>query len=810
MKNRILSLTLLLAAAAVNLGMAAKPTTFQGNEVTPEGAWCWFADPRALHYENADGSIDKTYIGYIDVHGNVKATQIDCKNNRKDEVLIRSWFQPDDHNNPTFLVLPDERVMIFYSRHTDDPCFYYRVSQKPGDITTLGEEKVLRTWNNTTYPSPFILKDDPKHIYLCWRGINWHPTIARLLMPDANGDTGFDWGPYQIVQSTGARPYAKYASNGKDKIYLTYTTGHPDNESPNFVYFNEIDVNGLYLKDVNGKVLSRIQDGPHHVNKREDYVKANPDAVVENSKFRNWVWEVSMDSLQRPVIAMVQISEDKKDHNYYYTAWDGKEWKKTFLSNAGGHFHQTPETENCYSGGMSIDKANPNVVYASVPVEGKNGKVYEIVRFTVNGDGTVSREAVTQNSVKGNARPYSIPGAAGEAVNLGWMNGDYYDWIVSEKRPKGYPTSIMVNGKLPVDNAKVPAASAEGTLDGNKDVMLNVNAKNGFAIVLKLSHASDRLPGSNWDFGNFSYGIDRETLKPYVITDGSVHNSSNKLATADGWKRYHRATDGKWCTPEIPDNVVISLVYAGGVLRTYVDGLLDQSVDAAGLDLNQIKATVDTGVTTGYSIYPAPLSQDQVRKVKAAVEAKGIYTRQCDDKKQAAEAEAWVKSGVWKGDFTKALPDASVNAVDFQEQYTKNRKQWDRMFEWLQKTDLQTIPAGRHAIDGSGLTASVEDSHNNPLDECGTESHRTHIDFQWVVKGTERFGIIDHVSSTPNCGYKPDVIHYDYDKSKARFYDSRPDRFFLFFPDDWHIAKINNDGDDQNIRVIVVKLDYVE
>ena len=93
--------------------------TFEGYEVTSEGAWCWFADPRALHYESKNGSINKTYIGYIDVHGNIKAMQIDRKTNRKEEVLIRSWFQPDDHNNPTFLVLPDERVMVFYSRHTE-------------------------------------------------------------------------------------------------------------------------------------------------------------------------------------------------------------------------------------------------------------------------------------------------------------------------------------------------------------------------------------------------------------------------------------------------------------------------------------------------------------------------------------------------------------------------------------------------------------------------------------------------------------------------------------------------------------------
>ena len=110
--------------------------------VTEEGAWCWFADPRALHYQNEDGSINMTYMGYIDVHGNIKAMQYDFNRGRQDEVLVRTYFQPDDHNNPTFLVLPDGRVMVFYSRHTDEPCFYYRVSQRPGDITWLGEEKV--------------------------------------------------------------------------------------------------------------------------------------------------------------------------------------------------------------------------------------------------------------------------------------------------------------------------------------------------------------------------------------------------------------------------------------------------------------------------------------------------------------------------------------------------------------------------------------------------------------------------------------------------------------------------------------------
>lgn len=174
------------------------------------------------------------------------------------------------------------------------------------------------------------------------------------------------------------------------------------------------------------------------------------------------------------------------------------------------------------------------------------------------------------------------------------------------------------------------------------------------------------------------------------------------------------------------------------------------------------------------------------------------------------KAEKWAKKGAWRNGFTKANPHASVNLVDFYLQYQKNPKQWKALFEYIAKTDLLTIPKGKHQIPGSDLTVSVEDSQNGPLEKRQSESHYKHIDFQYVVKGVERFGIIDHLTSKPNCQYRPDVIHYDYDQSKARFYDSNPNEFFIFFPNDWHIAKINNDSNDQSIRVIVIKVDYVE
>ena len=188
---------------------------------------------------------------------------------------------------------------------------------------------------------------------------------------------------------------------------------------------------------------------------------------------------------------------------------------------------------------------------------------------------------------------------------------------------------------------------------------------------------------------------------------------------------------------------------------------------------------------------------------------RGYYTQYYGDKPELIkEAKAWAESGIWRNGFDKAKPHSSVNLVDFYLQYQKNPQQWQALFDYLAKTDLLSIPKGKHKIPGSDLMVSVEDSKNEPLEKRRSESHNKHIDFQYVVKGTERFGVIDHYSSTPNCKYRPDVIHYDYDRQKARFYDSNPGEFFIFFPRDWHIAKVATDGGDQTIRVIVIKVDY--
>lgn len=598
----------------------------QANTLTEEGAWCWFADPRAISYENENGTINATYIGYIDIHGNIKATQINHLTNTTHEVLIRSWFQPDDHNNPTFLVLPDERVMIFYSRHTDERCFYYRISQKPGDITTLGREIRLETDHNTTYPSPFILSDDPAHIYLCWRGIGWHPTVARLTLPDENDTVQFDRGPYQIVQSQrgkdGVRPYAKYMSNGKDKIYLAYTTTHPDNQPINYIYFNYIDIQTLELKDIKGQTLATIGSGTlHQVDASPAYKNSYPDAVVEDAPFRNWLWEISVQDEDRPVIAMVQISEDKKSHDYYHVKWNGHEWQKTYLSDAGGHFHQTPDIEKCYSGGMAIDKANPGIIYGAVPVNGKHGDVYELKKFTVDVDGKlISTQQLTFDSPKNNVRPFAIAHTKND-LRLAWMHGDYYDWIVSSARPKGYPTEIHTNISIPISKINLTKGRISqqnpGKIFVERGEKINMRKSKQFSILMTLSIDHDVYYGKILETDAFIYGLEKSNEpKPYLKIKNDIYTSTNVLGTSDIWKTKNRGTGGQWYTPTKLDTFQLAITYEKGMLKTYINGLIDQNVNIKELPLSEIILGGYQGVIDDMQIYKRALSQDEIKTLQ--------------------------------------------------------------------------------------------------------------------------------------------------------------------------------------------------
>ncbi len=400
-----------------------------------EGGWNWCLDPRAIRDIDRENGSDKTYVAYIDNKGNIKATQYDNLTDTYKQVFVQTGFTADDHSNPALFILPDHRVMVIYSRHTEEECFYYKISENPNDISSFGEEKTVSTqgYDTVTYPTPFYMSDTPDCFYLFWRGTAWQPTMAKLSLPDENDNVEFLLEPTMIIDArfseseTNKRPYTKYTSNGKDKIYVSYTYAHPDNAETNTLYCSYIDINSLTLNSVTGEVLSDITSSPFKITNTET---DNTIVVNRTEAKRNWNWEIELDKNGNPVVLYVGISSDKKSHLYYQAYWTGADWQITYIDDGGQWFHDnTKGAEKCYSGGLCFDHNDPNIVFAAIPVEGIYGTFYEIYKYVLSNGEVISKTAVTKNSPENNFRPYVVENSTStDKVYLVWLSGEYYYW----------------------------------------------------------------------------------------------------------------------------------------------------------------------------------------------------------------------------------------------------------------------------------------------------------------------------------------------------------------------------------------------
>ena len=63
-----------------------------------------------------------------------------------------------------------------------------------------------------------------------------------------------------------------------------------------------------------------------------------------------------------------------------------------------------------------------------------------------------------------------------------------------------------------------------------------------------------------------------------------------------------------------------------------------------------------------------------------------------------------------------------------------------RAFEFIARTDLESLADGRYELDGSNVFALVQRYTSKPEADGIWEAHRLHADLQFVVAGEERIG----------------------------------------------------------------------
>lgn len=404
------------------------------------GAWCWFADPRAIYHK---GEKEQTYFAWITTGGDI---MVAAYNHRTGELIkhcVKTALQSDDHANPSLFIRRDGRLIVFYSKHFDK-VMHRIITTRPEDITSWSEEYTFG--NNVTYPYPFQVGDD---IYLFYRGdADWHPTLA------ISHDDGATFTTVQkFIVGGGQRPYTRFAQDKKGAIHIAFTTGHPRNEATNKVYYACFKNNAFYRAD--GRLIKRYNGSGSALNIDTD----DMDVVYAAEKGRGWIWDIAVGKDGKPVLAYAAFPTESQ-HDYYYARWTGKRWDNHFIEHAGSWFPQTPpgrkEPEPHYSGGLYLDPSNPKVVYLSKQVNG----VFEIHRYTTKDHGASWQQtAITENTPAGlvNVRPIVPRHRKPGLFDVIWMRGTYefYDYY-------RYRTSLVFAGNATINKTVNTAETFQG------------------------------------------------------------------------------------------------------------------------------------------------------------------------------------------------------------------------------------------------------------------------------------------------------------------------------------------------------------
>jgi len=109
-------------------------------------------------------------------------------------------------------------------------------------------------------------------------------------------------------------------------------------------------------------------------------------------------------------------------------------------------------------------------------------------------------------------------------------------------------------------------------------------------------------------------------------------------------------------------------------------------------------------------------------------------------------------------------------------------------FDYLNRTDLSSLIAGKYEIDGENLYALVQQYHSKPIEQGSWEAHRRYMDLQMIILGAEKIGYANIDCMTQ--GIFDANIDFLPLFGEGDFLTLQPGNFALLLPQDAHMPGI--------------------
>lgn len=361
--------------------------------------WTWFHDPRAVEHEG------HTFITWHQDAGIWVGDLVDGSWTR---ARLATTATENDHHVAALGVRPDGRLIACYTEHNRS--LRCRLTTRPSDVSSWGEETVI-DGGSCTYPNLVHLEAERRWLLFYRRTADRKHKPMMLRTSDDDGET---WSAEtELFDVEGHRPYAKVASDGRSRVDVAVTDGHPNEYAANSIYHFAYAAGRWVRSD--GTDMGDPPFGPADATLVHDATRQDPA----------WVWDVA----PGPVIAFATFPT-RDEHRYGRARWDGSRWVVHDVA-AGGTTIDVTGTEDHYSGGVVLDHARPDRMVASV--QDRDGWVLK--RFTVSDDGEVSDVEVLSETGGKHVRPVVVRGGH----RVCWLAGSYDGYKHFETRLRAHP-----------------------------------------------------------------------------------------------------------------------------------------------------------------------------------------------------------------------------------------------------------------------------------------------------------------------------------------------------------------------------------
>lgn len=366
--------------------------------VTDDGAWTWFNDPRAVHYNGV------TYFGWVTSDGDIEIAALDYANGTLTRTILHPDFEADDHDNPTVLVRDDGHILAFYSAHNGDE-IYLETSDAPEDVASFTRSTLPTDTNGNSYTNPVQL--DSGRIFLFYRNADRNMTYQY------SDDGGASWsGEQALISGGGQGVYHKVSTDGT-RIDFGLTDALEGDDG------TKQDVRHAYL---DGSETLHASDGTEIASSGSFPVSFSDTTVVYDSAASGntdvWIWDCA--THEGNVELTFAEFPDNETHLYRFARWDGASWSHHSVADGGSYLPAGYGAERYYSGGIVLDHSDPGTVYLSVA--GRDSG--QIFRYETDDGGITWDATPISGQQQQNIRPV-VPRNAPAEMPVVWLRGDY-------------------------------------------------------------------------------------------------------------------------------------------------------------------------------------------------------------------------------------------------------------------------------------------------------------------------------------------------------------------------------------------------